>query len=135
MIKILTCRPHRDVSMTSPRWCTALPATDRPIPATPASAARRAGCAWRRGTQGWRRLDQMVTGTAPATMASGGRRRSTSGSATGGAREREKGMGRIPCSPGARWSGRGGAGRSDGDEFVHGGGGRSGKRRDRKSVV
>ena len=65
--------------------------------------------------RGWRRLDQMVTGIAPVTMASGGRRRSMSGSATGGERERAKVMGRIPCSPGARWSGRGGAGRSDGD--------------------
>ena len=58
-------------------------------------------------------MDQMVTGIAPATMA-----RSMSGSATGGEREREKGTGRIPCSPGARWRGQGGTGRSDGDELV-----------------
>ena len=73
----------------------------------------------------------MVTGVAPATMASGGPRRSTSGTTAGGERERMEGCASTGSSPGDRWRGRRELGSDGGDELVRERGGRSSGRRRR----
>ena len=60
--------------MTSPMAMVARSTTAASIPRELGRAGARAGCSAPRGTNWWRRCDQMVAGAAPATTDSGGAR-------------------------------------------------------------